>query len=87
MRRGDHTHLPFGEGDMDLPACLDALDAVGFPGLVCVELSRESHRADTHRPARSLEWLRRAGRRARHEDLLLLPPLLPRDRGHERLRR
>jgi sugar phosphate isomerase/epimerase len=57
MRRGDHTHLPFGEGDMDIPACLDALEAVGFPGLVCVELSRESHRADTMVP-RSLAWLR-----------------------------
>ena len=57
MRRGDHTHLPFGEGDMDVPACLDALEAVGFPGLVCVELSRESHRADTMVP-RSLDWLR-----------------------------
>ncbi len=58
MRRGDHTHLPFGEGDMDVPACLDALEAVGFPGLVCVELSRESHRADTMVP-RSLDWLRK----------------------------
>jgi D-psicose/D-tagatose/L-ribulose 3-epimerase len=57
MRRGDHTHLPFGEGDMDVPACLEALEAVGFPGLVCVELSRESHRADTMVP-RSLAWLR-----------------------------
>ena len=57
MRRGDHTHLPFGEGDMDIPACLDALEEVGFPGLVCVELSRESHRADTMVP-RSLAWLR-----------------------------
>ncbi len=57
MRRGDHTHLPFGEGDMDIPACLDALEAVGFPGLVCVELSRESHRADTMVPG-SLAWLR-----------------------------
>ena len=57
MRRGDHTHLPFGEGDMDIPACLDALEEVGFPGLVCVELSRESHRADTMVPA-SLAWLR-----------------------------
>ena len=57
MRRGDHTHLPFGEGDMDIPACLDALEQVGFPGLVCVELSRESHRADTMVP-RSLAWLR-----------------------------
>jgi len=65
MRRGNHTHLPFGEGDMDIPACLDALEAVGFPGLVCVELSRESHRADRMIPA-SLEWLRgcRAGRAA-----------------------
>lgn len=61
MRRGDHTHLPFGEGDMDIPACLDALEAVGFPGLVCVELSRESHRADTMVP-RSLAWLRECRR-------------------------
>lgn len=38
MRRGDHTHLPFGEGDMDIPACLDALEAIRFGGLVCVEL-------------------------------------------------
>lgn len=57
MRRGDHTHLPFGEGDMDIPACLDALDAVGFPRLVCVELSRESHRADRMVPE-ALRWLR-----------------------------
>ena len=61
MRRGDHTHLPFGEGDLDIPACLDALEAVGFPGLVCVELSRESHRADTMVP-RSLAWLRECRR-------------------------
>ena len=58
MRRGDHTHLPFGEGDMDIPACLDALEEVRFRGLVCVELSRESHRADTMVP-RSLDWLRK----------------------------
>jgi sugar phosphate isomerase/epimerase len=58
MRRGDHTHLPFGEGDMDIPACLDALEAVGFRRLVCVELSRESHRADRMVP-QSLDWLRR----------------------------
>lgn len=56
MRRGDHTHLPFGEGDMDIPACLDALDAIGFERLICVELSRESHRADKTIP-QSLEWL------------------------------
>ncbi|GJD47605.1 L-ribulose 3-epimerase [Methylobacterium crusticola] len=46
MRRGAHIHLPFGEGDMDVPAVLGALEAIGFPGLICVELSRESHRAD-----------------------------------------
>ena len=58
MRRGDHTHLPFGEGDMDIPACLGALEAIGFERLVCVELSRESHRADRMIP-QSLQWLRR----------------------------
>ena len=45
MRRGDHTHLPFGQGDMDVPAVLAALEEVGFAKLVCVELSRESPRA------------------------------------------
>ena len=45
MRRGDHTHLPFGQGDMDMPAVLNALDEIGFQRLVCVELSRESPRA------------------------------------------
>ena len=45
MRRGDHTHLPFGQGDMDIPSILAALRDIGFGGLVCVELSRESPRA------------------------------------------
>lgn len=45
MKRGDHTHRPFGEGDMDVPAVLGALSDIGFAGLVCVELSRESPRA------------------------------------------
>ena len=57
MARGTHIHLPFGEGDMDIPACLDALEAIAFPRLVCVELSRESHRADAMIP-QSLAWLR-----------------------------
>ena len=51
MKRGVHVHLPFGEGDMDIPGVLGALEAVGFAKLVCVELSRESHRADTMIPA------------------------------------
>ena len=45
MRRGDHAHLPFGQGDMDMPAVLGALDEIGWTRLVCVELSRESPRA------------------------------------------
>ena len=57
MKRGIHIHLPFGEGDMDIPAILSALDAVGFDRLICVELSRESHRADWAIPT-SLAYLR-----------------------------
>jgi sugar phosphate isomerase/epimerase len=45
MRLGDHTHLPFGEGDMDVPAVVAALHDIAFTGLVCVEYSRESPRA------------------------------------------
>ncbi len=57
MKRGVHIHLPFGEGDMDIPSILGALEGIGFDRLVCVELSRESHRADTMIPA-SLAYLR-----------------------------
>ena len=66
MKRGVHVHLPFGEGDMDVPAVLRALQDVGFTRLVCVEMSRESHRADTIIPA-SLAYLKAA----------CLPPLPP----------
>ena len=45
MATGVHVHLPFGEGDMDVPAVLAALDEIGFERLVSVELSRESPRA------------------------------------------
>ena len=57
MKRGVHLHLPFGSGDMDMPAILDALEAVSFDKLVCVELSRESPQADKAIPS-SIEWLR-----------------------------
>ena len=57
MARGVHIHLPFGEGDMDVPGVLEALDAIRFDRLICVELSRESHRADLMVPA-SLKYLR-----------------------------
>lgn len=61
MRRGDHTHLPFGQGDMDMPAVLDALDEIGFTRLVCVELSRESPRAHAAIPE-SIDYLRTLAR-------------------------
>ena len=57
MARGVHIHLPFGEGDMDVPGVLAALDAIRFDRLICVELSRESHRADLMVPD-SLKYLR-----------------------------
>jgi ribosomal protein S12 methylthiotransferase accessory factor len=66
MRRGVHEHLPLDEGDMDLPAVLGALRNVGYPRLVCVELSRDSHRADRMVPA-ALEILRRAEAQATRE--------------------
>ena len=46
MKRGRHEHLAFGTGDMDVGAALGALRTVNFGGLVCVELSRDSFRAD-----------------------------------------
>ena len=45
MARGEHVHLPFGEGDLDLAEVLAALGEIDWRGLVCVELSRDSHRA------------------------------------------
>ncbi len=61
MRRGDHTHLPFGQGDMDMPAVLNALDAIGFTRLVCIELSRESPRAHAA-ITESIDYLRALAR-------------------------
>ncbi|KAB1070658.1 sugar phosphate isomerase/epimerase family protein [Methylobacterium planeticum] len=57
MARGVHVHLPFGAGDMDVPGVLAALEAIRFDKLICVELSRESHRADTMIP-QALAYLR-----------------------------
>jgi ribosomal protein S12 methylthiotransferase accessory factor len=57
MPRGVHEHRAPGEGDMDLPAVLGALRAVGHPGLVSFELSRDSHRADRLVPG-ALETIR-----------------------------
>lgn len=60
MRYGDHTHLPFGEGDMDVPAVVAALNDIAFAGLVCVEYSRESPRAHAAIPE-AAAYLRAAG--------------------------
>ena len=59
MKRGVHVHLPFGEGDMDIPAILTALGEIRFDRLVCVELSRESPRAHQAVPE-SIAYLRGA---------------------------
>ncbi len=58
MNRGVHIHLPLDEGDMEIPPLLSALRSIEFSGLVCVELSRESHRAHTAIP-QALQLLRR----------------------------
>ncbi|MER6458656.1 sugar phosphate isomerase/epimerase family protein [Streptomyces sp900105245] len=62
MRRGVHDHLPFGEGEIDFPPVLAALDASGYQGLTVVELPRHSH-AGPHHAETSLPFLRRAAAR------------------------
>ncbi|MGH3616360.1 MAG: sugar phosphate isomerase/epimerase family protein [Pseudonocardia sp.] len=64
MPRGRHEHRAPGEGDMDLPAVLGALTEVGYPRLVSLELSRDSHRADLLVPT-ALAALREAEARGR----------------------
>ncbi|MGW5664708.1 sugar phosphate isomerase/epimerase family protein [Streptomyces sp. NPDC003758] len=59
MRRGVHEHLPFGEGDLDVPAVLGALSASAYRGLTVVELPRHSH-AGPHFAAISLPFLHTA---------------------------
>ncbi|MFL5619943.1 MAG: sugar phosphate isomerase/epimerase family protein [Gemmatimonadaceae bacterium] len=56
-----HEHLQIGEGDLDWPDILRALDEVGFEGIASVELSRHSHAApEAARAAlEALEALRR----------------------------
>ena len=59
MRRGVHEHLPFGEGEVDLPGVLAALRGTGYSGLSSVELPRHSH-AGPEQAARSITALRTA---------------------------
>lgn len=59
MVRGVHEHLEFGDGEIDFPPVIEALEDSGYEGLVGVELPRHSHAApDVAR--RSLEFLRAA---------------------------
>ncbi len=58
MRRGVHDHLFFGEGEIDFPPVLRALEEVSYDGGVYVELSRHSHDA-VNTARRALAFLRR----------------------------
>ena len=44
IKDGVHEHRMFGEGDLDLPGVLGALDQANYRGLAQVELSRDAHR-------------------------------------------
>jgi sugar phosphate isomerase/epimerase len=57
MRRGVHEHLPLGDGEIDFPPVLAALDATGYQGLTVVELPRHSH-AGPELARQSMEFLR-----------------------------
>ncbi|WP_432164431.1 sugar phosphate isomerase/epimerase family protein [Streptomyces sp. bgisy031] len=59
MRRGVHEHLPFGDGEIDFPPVLEALDATGYQGLTVVELPRHSH-AGPQLAEESMRFLRAA---------------------------
>ena len=45
MKKGDHKHLQFGEGEIDFSAVFDALKEIKYAGLINVELSRHSSNA------------------------------------------
>jgi L-ribulose-5-phosphate 3-epimerase len=57
MRRGVHEHLPFGEGEMNIPSIVDALAKSGYQGGVFVELSRHSH-VGSETARRAYEYLK-----------------------------
>jgi sugar phosphate isomerase/epimerase len=44
-RRGEHVHLPPGEGEIDFAPVFAELRRIGYQGPLALELSRDSHRA------------------------------------------
>ena len=58
MKPGVHEHLMFGEGDMKFEPIFQALREINYPFSLCVELSRDSHRADQVVP-KAAEFIRR----------------------------
>ncbi|MDX6740601.1 sugar phosphate isomerase/epimerase family protein [Actinocorallia sp. A-T 12471] len=64
MRRGEHVHREFGDGEIDFPPVLAALAEIGYPGLISVELPRHSHDAPGV-ARRSWDFLTAAGKEAR----------------------
>ncbi|TWT35768.1 L-ribulose-5-phosphate 3-epimerase UlaE [Posidoniimonas corsicana] len=56
MRAGAHEHLLFGDGEIDFPPVIAALQESGYEGPLCVELSRHSHMAP-EAARRSIEFL------------------------------
>lgn len=57
MRRGEHRHLLFGEGDIDFAEVFEALASVGYDGPLHVELSEHSRNA-VDAAQRAYEFLR-----------------------------
>ncbi len=68
MRRGEHKHLMFGEGEIEFEPVIAALAECGYQGGVHVELSAHSHEGP------------QAARRA----LELIQPLIERAQAHAR---
>jgi sugar phosphate isomerase/epimerase len=62
-KRGVHEHLLPGEGDVDFAAVRRALDAAGYGGPVCFELSRSSHMAPAAMRMCREAWTRAAAPR------------------------
>jgi L-ribulose-5-phosphate 3-epimerase len=43
MRAGVHEHLMFGDGEIDFPPVIKALEEIRYSGIIAVELSRHAH--------------------------------------------